>query len=124
MTNRTLRAACFAVALTGIASAGCDSAPTGPGNLASIAVEPNVTLAIRTSQQFVAVGKDAAGTVVAISPTWSMAAGGGTISNAGLFTADTVPGTSISTVMASSGGISGTASVTVTNGNVATALKN
>lgn len=124
MTNRTLRAACFAVAVAGMVSAACDTHPTGPGTLASIAVIPNLTLAIKTSQQFVAVGKDAAGVVVAISPRWSMAAGGGTISNAGLFTADTVPGTSISTVMASSGGVSGTASVTVINGNVASALKN
>lgn len=126
MTNRMLRAACFAVAVavTGVVFAGCDVHPTGPGNLASIAVIPNVTLAIRTSQQFVAVGKDAAGAVVDISPRWSMAAGGGTISDAGLFTADTAPGTSTSTVMASSGGVSGTASVTVINGNVASALKN
>lgn len=124
MTNRTLRAVRFAVAVAGVVFTACDAHPTGPANLASIAVSPNVTLAIKTSQQFVAVGRDGAGAVVAISPTWSMAAGGGTINNAGLFTADTVPGTSISTVMASSGGVSGTASVTVINGIVASAVKN
>ena len=125
MTNRTLRTAGFAVAVAGMVAAACDTRfPTGPGTLASIAVTPHVTLAIKVTQQFVAVGKDATGAVISISPTWSVAAGAGTISDAGLFTADTAPGTFISTVRASSGGISGSASVTVINGNVAAALKN
>jgi hypothetical protein len=109
-----------AVALVGGLSAACDShTATGPGTLASISVTPNVTLAIKASQQFIAVGKDAAGAVVDISPTWSMEAGGGTISVGGLFTAGTSTGTFTSTVKATSGGISGTATVTVTNGAVA-----
>jgi hypothetical protein len=108
-----------AVALAGLTAA-CDThMATEPGTLASIVVTPNVTLAIKASQQFLAVGRDAAGASVAISPTWSASGSGGTISAGGLFTADTMPGTYNSTVMATSGDVSGTATVTVINGAVA-----
>jgi hypothetical protein len=91
------------------------------GALASITVTPDpVTLAITGTQQFVAVGRDAGGNVVAIAPTWSVAAGGGAIgSGTGLFTAGTVPGTFSNTVQATSGGISGHATVVVTTGVLA-----
>ena len=69
---------------------------------------------IGAAQQFTAVGRDASGNVVAVTPTWSLVAGGGTISGAGLFTAGTVPGTYTNTVQASGGGISGFATVNVT----------
>jgi len=130
MNNRTLRALSppgltarlvVAVAVAGMLSAACDvHSPTGPGTLVSIAVTPNPTLAINATQQFVAVGLDAEGAVVSISPTWSIVAGGGAINNTGMFTAGTVPGAFTATVMAASGAISGTASVTVTNGSLAT----
>lgn len=91
------------------------------GPLASITVTPNpVTLAINATQQYTAVGRDAFGNVVAITPVWSIVAGGGTISTTGLFTAGTTPGTFANTVRATSGAISGTATVTVTAGPVAT----
>jgi hypothetical protein len=91
------------------------------GPLATIAVTPNPkTLAINGTQQYAAVGTDAGGNVVAITPTWSVVAGGGAISAAGLFTAGTTPGTFTNTVKATSGAISGTASVTVTTGSLAT----
>jgi hypothetical protein len=101
------------VMVAGVLSAACDSSVTAPDTLASITVSPNASLEANATQQFVAVGKNAAGAVVVISPTWSVVAGGGDIDNAGLFTAGTVPGAFTGTVMASSGGISGTASVTV-----------
>ncbi len=92
-----------------------------PGPLATITVTPNpVTLPISATQQFTAVGKDAFGNVVAITPVWSVAAGGGTIGTTGLFTAGTTPGTFANTVKATSGTISGTATVTVTVGPLAT----
>jgi hypothetical protein len=107
--------------LAGAFIAGCDvHTPTAPGVLVSIVVTPDVTLAINATQQFVAVGKDADGRVVSMSPTWSIAQGGGAISTTGLFTAGTTPGTYTSTVKAASGAISGTASVTVIIGSLAT----
>ena len=91
------------------------------GPVATITVTPTpVTLATNATQQFTAVGRDAASNVVAIAPDWSVAAGGGTVNSAGLFTSGMAPGTYTNTVKASVGGISGTASVTVTDAALAT----
>jgi hypothetical protein len=91
------------------------------GPLASIILTPNpVTLAISGTQQFTAVGKDAGGNTVAITPTWSVVASGGTIDGNGLFTAGTTPGTFTNTVRVASGAIAATATVTVTSGPLAT----
>jgi hypothetical protein len=85
------------------------------GSLATIAVTPMpVTLTANAPQQFMAVGTDAGGNVVSLTPTWSVMAGGGAISGTGLFTAGAVAGTFTNTVNATSGSISGTATVTVT----------
>ena len=86
-----------------------------PGPLASITVLPNpVTLGPGNTQQFTAVGRDANGNGVAITPVWSVVAGGGTIdATSGLFTAGGTSGTFINTVRAAQGGISGSATVTV-----------
>ena len=75
---------------------------------ASASVLPNLT------KQFTAVGTDEDGHVVTITPTWSVVAGGGTISATGLFTAGTTAGTFTNTVKATSGTISGTTTVIVT----------
>lgn len=93
-----------------------------PGPLATITVTPTpVTLPISATQQFTAVGRDAFGNVVAITPAWSVTAGGGTINaTTGLFTAGTTPGAFANTVRATSGTIFGTATVNVTVGPVAT----
>jgi subtilisin family serine protease len=91
--------------------------------VATITVTPNpVTLANGAQQQFTATGRDASGNVVPITPTWSVVAGGGTIDGNGLFTAGTVAGTYTNTVKASSGGVSGTATVTVTAGPLASVV--
>ena len=91
------------------------------GPLASIAVTPNpVTLATGATQTYTAAGKDANGNAVAITPVWSVAAGGGAISAAGVFTAGTTPGTFANTVKATSGSVSGTATVTVVAGALTT----
>jgi hypothetical protein len=91
------------------------------GPLVSITVTPNpTTLPIGAPQQFVAVGKDAAGNVVQFTPTWSVVNGGGTVNSAGVFTAGTLIGTFTNTVQAASGGTSGTATVIVTAGPLAT----
>ena len=93
-----------------------------PGALATITVTPNPgTMPINTSLQYTAVGRDANGNVVAITPVWSVTAGGGAINAAsGLFTAGAVTGTFTNTVRATSGTIFGTATAIVTAGPLAT----
>jgi len=107
-TGYTLTAA--STGLTGVTSS-TFNVTAGP--LATITVTPNpATLVISATQQFTAVGTDASGNVVAITPTWVVASGG-TISSTGLFTAGTMPGTFVNIVTATSGAISGTATVIV-----------
>jgi len=92
------------------------------GPLATITVTPNpATLTPGGVQQFTAVGRDANGNVVAITPVWSVAAGGGTIvAGTGVFTAGGTAGTFTNTVVATSGTLSGRATVIVTAGALAT----
>jgi hypothetical protein len=93
-----------------------------PGPLASIVVTPTpVTLAVTSTQQFVAVGKDAVGNIVPFTPIWVVvnATAGSINGSTGLFTAGTVSGTYTNTVQATSGGISGFATVNVTAGALA-----
>jgi hypothetical protein len=90
-----------------------------PGPAASIIVTPTpVTLATGGTQQFTAVVRDASGNIITVAPNWSVAAGGGTISGTGLFTAGTVAATFTNTVVASVGGITSAATVTVTVGTL------
>jgi len=104
-----------------VLSVGCDiHGESDPGALFSITVTPNVTLAVTSTQQFVAAGADAEGVPVGITPVWSVVAGGGTIDANGLFTAGSTPGVYPATVQATSGGMSGTANVTVIVGVLAT----
>jgi hypothetical protein len=106
-----------AAILAALAACGSDNS-TSPHTLATITVTPaNPTLTAGNTQQFTAVGKDADGNDVSITPTWSVEAGGGTIDNNGMFTAGSTAGTFTSTVKATSGGVSGTATVTVTAGS-------
>jgi hypothetical protein len=92
-----------------------------PGPLATITVTPNPTLQIGAQQQFTAVGRDANGNVVAITPVWSTTNPPGTINaSTGLFTAGNTTGTFANSVRATQGTISGTATVTVIPGPLAT----
>lgn len=86
--------------------------------LAAITVTPDpATLQAGSAQSFTAVGTDAVGNVVAITPTWSVVQGGGSIdANSGLFTAGAVTGSFVNTVRATSGTISGSATVTIVSG--------
>ena len=110
------------VTATSGAVSGTASVTVTSGALTSITVSPSSqSLAAGAQQQFTAVGHDANNNVVAITPTWSIAAGGGTIdASTGLFTAGTTAGTFTNTVTATSGAVSATASVTVTPGALAT----
>jgi adhesin/invasin len=83
------------------------------GALATITVTPNpVTIATGNNQQFTAAGKDAYNNPVPITPTWSIEGtiGTNTITSSGLFTAGTA---GLVTVKATSGGVFGSADVTV-----------
>jgi hypothetical protein len=92
-----------------------------PGALTNIVVTPNpASIAINTSQQFTARGTDASGNVITFTPTWSVTNGGGTIAASGLFTAGGTPGTFTNTVTATAGPVSGSATVNVLSGPVAT----
>jgi hypothetical protein len=109
----------FALLLLATFAVGCDvhteepTGPSGPSALALITVTPNVTLAMGATQQFTAVGRNGDGDVIAITPTWTVVGGGGTISTTGLFTAGAAAGSFASTVRARSGTRSGFASVVV-----------
>ena len=109
------------IAVAGLFTTACEvHGPTGPGPLATITVTPNPTLAINGTQQFTAVGLDASGDTVALVPTWSVTAGGGTINpTTGMFTAGTTAGTFANTVRATSGAVFGSATVVVQSGPVA-----
>lgn len=100
---------------------GTATATVNAGALANIVVTPSSgTMIIGGAQQFTAVGRDAFNNVVAITPVWSVVASGGTISASGLFTAGGTAGTFTNTARATSGAISGSASVTIGVGALAT----
>ena len=98
------------VAVVGLLAASCGY----HARLASILVSPDTSVTARASQQFTAQGRDARGDPFAITPKWSVVANGGTINDAGLFTAGSTAGTFLNTVKATDGDISGSASVKVT----------
>ena len=118
---RLLKTRFVALATLALVAAGCDvHGVSEPGTLASLSISPNPqTLAVNGTQQFTVIGRDFSGAIVDVTPTWSVAAGGGAISNSGLFTAGTVAQTFANTVTATSGGQTVTATVTVTPGPVA-----
>ncbi len=111
-----------AVTIAGLFTASCDvHGVSDPGTLSAISISPNPALmAINGTQQFTAVGTDFSGATVVIHPTWSVAAGGGTIGTSGLFTAGTLSGSYLKTVTATSGSMSATATVVVSAGPLAT----
>jgi hypothetical protein len=111
-----------ALVLAAVSAAGCDvHGINGPGKIRTLTISPDPqSLAVNGTQQFVAVAVDGDGDTVAVTPTWSVVAGGGTINDTGMFTAGTTPQTYTGTVKATSGGLSSTATVIVTSGALAT----
>ena len=87
-----------------------------PGVLAQIVITPlNGSVAVGQILQFSAIGKDAVGNIIPITPSWSVIAGGGGInSSTGLFTAGGTPGTFTNTIRCVQGVVSAAASVVVT----------
>jgi hypothetical protein len=113
--------ALMTVAIAAVLTAACDvHGISAPGTLASITVTPNTTMIAGSTQQMVAVGYDAEGRVVTITPTWTVARSGGSVASSGMFTAGVVTGLFANTVVATVGNISGNASITVTAGALAT----
>ncbi len=106
-----------AVALAGAILVACDvhggNGTLSPGTVSTIVVTPNASVVTSSSQQMVAVGHDANGDVVTITPVWTVVASGGTINAAGIFTAGVTTGLFSNTVVASVGSVSGRASITV-----------
>jgi hypothetical protein len=101
-----------ALLLVGV-GVGCSDG-NGAGVLATITVSPaSQSLLPAATRQYTAVGTDNSGNPVTITPTWSVVASGGTISASGLFTAGGTGGTFTNTVKATSGTVSGTATVIV-----------
>jgi len=85
--------------------------------LTSVGVTPaNASVTVSKTQQFSATGYDQFGQPMSPQPTftWSVNGGGSINASTGLFTAGGTPGGPF-TVTAASGGVSGTASVTVTS---------
>jgi hypothetical protein len=93
--------------------------PVTPPVLATIIVAPDPTMSIGESRQFTALGVDASGGTFIIAPIWDVVAGGGSITADGVFTAGTASGTFQQTVRATSGGISGSSTVIVRAGPLA-----
>ncbi len=88
--------------------------------LTSVVLSPtSASVLVSATQQFTATGRDQFATNLTTQPTftWTVS-GGGTISSAGVFTAGSTAGGPY-TVTATSGGASGTASVTVSTINLA-----
>jgi hypothetical protein len=111
------------VPLALVAAVACDSASNGPfppvivpPALTSITVTDNPrALAVNTTGQFVAVGRDASGAVFPVTVVWTVAnpTSGSINASSGLFTAGSTVGTYTNTITATSGLISGMATVTV-----------
>ncbi len=115
-----LTARLVAAAFITLLAAACEHLPTGPGTVRSIVVTRNPdTVVVTGRRNFTATGYDNDGTVVGITPVWSVAAGG-TISAAGSFTAGNVAGTYANSIKATVGSLSGTATVVVISGPAAT----
>jgi hypothetical protein len=110
-----------AVAIAALFTTYCSDS-SGPRTVATVVIAPTTTtIPINGTQQFTATITDNEGNVLSKNtPTWSVASGGGTITQTGLFTAGTVPGTYTNTVVVTCSGISATATVIVTVGPLAT----
>jgi hypothetical protein len=89
------------------------------GALASLTIAPPLAMVqAGGTSGFTVTGRDSMGTVVPVTPTWSVVSGGGTINASGIFTAGTMAGTFANTVRAEANGLTAFASVQVQPGPV------
>lgn len=84
------------------------------GTLKNMSISPPVAVVpLGSFMAFTATGYDLYQNPVAVTPTWSVVNGGGTIDSVGIFRANTSSGVYLNTIRAVSGLIGSTASVTV-----------
>jgi hypothetical protein len=108
-----------AVAFAGLFTAACkdSTSPRTVTALTIISPTSPQTIPVNGTVQFTAQAKNSDGDILAVTPTWSIVSGGGTISQTGLFTAGTTPGTTVIRVTCS--GINVDVTVTVVAGPAA-----
>jgi hypothetical protein len=113
----TIASSLFAI----VALAACGSrdgtAPLVPA--AIVITTPSGTTSVTGTIQFSATVTDADGHTIAVTPTWSVVNGGGTITSDGLFTAGDSIGTFVNTVVATSGTATSSSTVIVSAGALA-----
>jgi hypothetical protein len=106
-----------AVTATGAGLSASADVTVSAGALSQLVVSPSVaSVPAGNTVAFVVQGKDVNGNTVAVSPTWSVVHGGGTISPAGIFTAGNQSGTFANTVKVEASGLSAFASVSISAG--------
>ncbi|MFZ5446697.1 MAG: hypothetical protein ACOZQL_42310 [Myxococcota bacterium] len=106
-----------AVTATANGISGTANVTINAGALAQLTVTPAVaTTQAGGTLAFTASGQDGNGNTVPVMPTWSIVAGGGTISPSGVFAAGTMTGTFANTVRAEQNGVTAFATVSVTPG--------
>lgn len=108
-----------ALVFVGLFAGACKDA-TGPERLTTLTLTPATSTTTPTGTvQLTAAGTRSGSDVTTIrGQTYAVTAGGGTVNSAGVFTAPTTPGTS--TVTVTCGGLTSTATITVTAGPLAT----
>lgn len=120
--SRTLRFAALSLAASFALITACDSGtetPSGPGPVASVTIAPaSASVAVGETQQLIATARDAGGTQVSATFTWSSSDGSLASVDANGLVTGVAEGTA--TITATTGGISGTAAVAVTPPPVAT----
>ncbi len=107
--------------VTPLPNATATMGPQLPVLLATINITSNAssTLLVKSSVQLTATGMDTSGKTVAVTPVWSIFAGGGTVTASGLFTAGPKVGTYVNAVRATVGSVSGYATLTIIGGDAA-----
>src|SRR5687767_1949292 len=113
--GRVLSALVFA----GLFAVACKDA-TGPEQLTTLTITPATSTTTPTGTvQLTSAGTRSGSDVTTIrGQTYAVTSGGGTVNSAGLYPAPTTPGTSVVTVTC--GGLTATATITVTAGPLAT----
>ncbi len=109
----------YPAAITGTVNGinGTANVSINAGALAQLTITPSVaTTQAGGTVGFTTTGRDGNGNTIAVTPVWSVVAGGGAISVAGVFSAGTMTGTFANTVRAESNGVTAFATVTVSPG--------
>lgn len=117
-SRRSLARVLSVLVFAGLFAAGCKDA-TGPEQLSTLTLTPATSTTTPTGTVTLSAAGTRTGSPVTniVGETYAVTSGGGTVSSAGVFTAPTTPGTSVVTVTC--GGLTATATITVTAGPLA-----